>query len=258
MKRLIPVIAALALSLILPLHSQPVIANNFIASTSFQSQSGATTPVVYEWFSNNQTRVDLGGIRTFQLSPSVTGFGLTNVYNPQSGVCAQSSFFVTTPVPGPWDFLAQSSQAGACSCNGKSGTLWTYQIPWGTGFNEGPLKGATRIDVCANGNTPIAIAWLGPSGSGPSPALSTCLSPTVQGESVYAEMLMNSFTPGVPAASNFALPPACADAKAGCAQASGAPSAPVSLAMPIAGRPLPPGVVSTEPAPVPVTLACPF
>lgn len=79
-----------------------------------------------------------------------------------------------------FDFLVTSQQDGACSSNGKSGTLW-----WDS--NSG-------LALCANGNTPISLAHAS------SASAATAAAPY---------LTFATFTPGVPSAFTFEIPTSC-------------------------------------------------
>lgn len=76
--------------------------------------------------------------------------------------------------------LDAATDSGARSVSGKAGILWGYAAVPGA---------ATNMSLCANGNTPINLTW-------------------DLGEQGNVSMIFNSFTPGVPAASNFIQPTA--------------------------------------------------
>lgn len=159
------------------------------------------SPIINPNFVSNVTAdADISTIlQLFDQSPSVTvqpgpssGFLNLKIYMWLSGEearfdyqdaldPAQTDTIFQEPFPtsiGLFAGLDTAASNGACSSNGKTGTLWEYPAVAGA---------ATDISVCANGNTPLDIRWdLGAQGD--------------------VTMVFNTFTPGVPARSNFVQP----------------------------------------------------
>jgi hypothetical protein len=178
--------------------AQPTISDNFVTNVAVSAgidttlqlidQSSAVYNVggpqdakIYEWYTGKLVRFDFNNVQVYQFWNPPAGY-LAGEYRhyPATGTCTIGDLPGPYPASGLFDFLENAHQNGTCSSNGKTGTLWIYQPPTGSTFTE--------IDLCANGNTPISMSWVG---------------------SFSVTMAFNVFTPGVPAPDSFVPPTAC-------------------------------------------------
>ena len=196
--------------------AQPTINDNFVARVTVVTGGRSTPLTIYDWYSGDVIRFDSssaqGQSNVFQFLPGAevlscnTGIqahfptGSQYIWDGNT-TCTHSPLLVLQPVPSFWGFLAKAKQNGTCSSNGRSGTLWVYEIPLGSNPTTIPVPFAKEIEVCANGNTPISMIWLGPSWP-PSSTLAT-----------YLELDFTVFIPGVPPQDDYCLPNVCATGK---------------------------------------------
>ncbi|MGD1095546.1 MAG: hypothetical protein ABSB35_26565 [Bryobacteraceae bacterium] len=190
------------------MRAQPTINDNFVSAVTVSAgidttlqlidqssvvydEAGQQDARIYEWYTGKQARFDFTNVHVYQLWEGVCAADCNTPepkelaageykYYPATGTCTVSDLPEPYPASGFFDFLENAHQNGTCSSNGRTGTLWIYQPPTGSPFTE--------IDLCANGNTPISMSWVGP---------------------FSATMTFNTFTPGVPSPANFVPPPAC-------------------------------------------------
>jgi len=160
-------------------QSPPTISPSFTAGTT--AQFGNRTHAGQEYvdaqnqrfaFTHKFTDGSVENLVAFTANHTAYSFG---THNGQQ-VCQE--YRDPRPFVNEWQWVAQSKSAGSCTVGSQTGTSWTATLQEGT------------ATLCASGTTPLQVSFSGKDG--------------------HSEVtIFNSFTPGVPAVSFFAVPANC-------------------------------------------------
>jgi len=154
-----------------PATAAPTIADNFAAIVTIDA--GVATAI--EVLNQNPNTTGSTGTTTGTVYSSYSHGELQFNFTSPSEIVYETPFPAAT---GFFDWLGSSTQDGTCSDGGKTGTLWQYT----------PASGnVSELTLCANGNTPISYD-------------------AIFASSLDVNVVFNTFTPGVPPQSVFAVP----------------------------------------------------
>jgi len=169
--------AAIALS-----FAYPTINDNFVSQSTvarrFHNETRTHSETVYEWFAGRQRRIDTTYDQTTKITVYQFAQNHTEYIDVNGVHCDRRDFFE------PWvpffDWLKNSKQNGTCTVSGKSGQLWVDL-----------LRNGVDITLCASGDTPLAFDVID------------------KNQVTLDVVTFNTFTPGIPPASNFQMPARC-------------------------------------------------